>query len=120
MFQVLSGAVIACYFMFRQVSPAFFYAQCMAIGFAVGYWAIFITIAAEQFGTNLRATVASTVPNFIRGMVIPITFSFQFLKERLGIIQGAVVVGIICLVISMCALYYLEETFHKDLNYIEE
>lgn len=120
MFQVLSGAVIGVYFMLRGVSPALFYAHCMAIGLAVGYWAIFITIAAEQFGTNLRATVASTVPNFIRGMVIPITFSFQFLKGHLGIIQAAAVVGLVCLVASFYALYHLEETFHKDLNYIEE
>lgn len=120
MFQVLSGVVISVYFMLRGVSPELFYAHCMAIGLAVGYWAIFITIAAEQFGTNLRATVASTVPNFIRGMVIPITFSFQFLKGYLGIIQSAAIVGLICLVISFYALYHLEETFHKDLNYIEE
>jgi len=120
LFQVLSGVAIAVYFMLRQVSPALFYVHCMAIGFAVGYWAIFITIAAEQFGTNLRATVASTVPNFIRGMVIPITFAFQFLKGPLGIIQAAAVVGTICLLISFYALYHLEETFHKDLNYIEE
>jgi len=120
MFQVLAGVAIAVYFMLRGVSPALFYAHCMAIGLAVGYWAIFITIAAEQFGTNLRATVASTVPNFIRGMVIPITFSFQYLKGLLGIIQSAAVVGLICLVISFYALYHLEETFHKDLNYIEE
>jgi len=120
LFQILTVVAISLYLMRRQVSPAMFYAHCMAIGLAVGYWAIFITIAAEQFGTNLRATVASTVPNFIRGMVIPITFSFQFAKERLGIIQGAAVVGMICLAISFYALYHLEETFHKDLNYIEE
>lgn len=120
MFQVLSGVAISVYFMLRGVSPALFYMHCMAIGLAVGYWAIFITIAAEQFGTNLRATVASTVPNFIRGMVIPVTFSFQYLKGLLGIIQSAAIVGSICLVISFYALYHLEETFHKDLNYIEK
>jgi MFS family permease len=120
MFQVVAGVAIAVYFMLRGVSPSLFYVHCMAIGLAVGYWAIFITIAAEQFGTNLKATVASTVPNFIRGMVIPITFSFQYLKGLLGIIQSAAVVGLICLVISFYALYHLEETFHKDLNYIEE
>jgi putative MFS transporter len=87
---------------------------------AVGYWAIFITIAAEQFSTNLRATVASTVPNFIRGMVVPITFSFQFLKGHLSIIRSAAVVGMVCLAVSIYALCYLEETFDKDLNYIEE
>ncbi len=120
LFQVLTGVAIAVYFMLRQVTPTLFYAQCAAIGFAVGYWAVFITIAAEQFGTNLRATVASTVPNFIRGMVVPITLSFQIAKERLGIIQGAAVIGIVCLVISVYALAHLEETFHKDLNYIED
>jgi hypothetical protein len=53
-------------------------------------------------------------------MVIPITFSFQFLKGYLGIIGSAAVVGLVCLVVSLYALYYLEETFHKDLNYIEK
>jgi MFS family permease len=120
LFQILSGASIAVYFVLRNVSPALFYAHCMVIGFAIGYWAVFITIGAEQFGTNLRATVASTVPNFIRGMVIPITFSFQFMKARIGIVQGAAVVGLICLAIAFYALYGLEETFDKDLNYVEE
>lgn len=120
LFQLLSGAAITVYLFHSGVSPALFYAQCAAIGMAVGYWAIFITVAAEQFGTNLRATAASTVPNFIRGMVIPITFSFQLAKERLGIIQGAAFVGAICLAISIYALYNLEETFDKDLNYLEE
>jgi putative MFS transporter len=120
LFQMLTGVVIAVYFMLRHVSTGLFYAHCAAIGFAVGYWAVFITMAAEQFGTNLRATVASTVPNFIRGMVIPITFSFQFAKERLGIIGGGALVGVICLAVSVYALYNLEETFGKDLNYIEE
>ncbi len=119
-FQILSGVMITAYFMLRGVSPALFYANCLAVGVAVGYWAIFITIAAEQFGTNLRATVASTVPNFIRDMVIPITFSFQFLKGYLGIIGSGAVVGLVCLVVALSALYYLDETFHKDLNYIEE
>lgn len=120
LFQVFTGVAIAAYFMMRHVSPSGFYAHCLAIGFSIGYWAIFVTVAAEQFGTNLRATVASTVPNFIRGMVIPITFFFQIAKGRLGIIQGAAVVGLVCFGISLFALYRLEETFHKDLNYIEE
>ncbi len=120
LFQVLSISAIAAYFMLRGGSATGFYFHCAAIGFAVGYWAIFITIAAEQFGTNLRATVASTVPNFIRGMVIPITFSFQLLRGRFGIIQSGVIVAAVCLVIAIYALFGLEETFHKDLDYIEE
>jgi putative MFS transporter len=120
LFQVLTGISVSVYFLLRGVSPALFYAHCLAIGFAVGYWAIFITIGAEQFGTNLRATVASTVPNFIRGMVIPITSSFKYLKGHIGIVQSAAIVGSICLLISFYALYHLEETFHKDLNFLEE
>jgi putative MFS transporter len=120
LFQVLTGVAISVYFLLRGVSPDLFYAHCLAIGFAVGYWALFITIGAEQFGTNLRATVASTVPNFIRGMVIPITFSFKYLKEYLGIMQSAAIVGAVCLLVSFYALYHLEETFHKDLNFLED
>jgi putative MFS transporter len=78
------------------------------------------TETAEQFATNLRATVASTVPNFIRGTVIPITFSFQLLEGRLGVIHSAAIVGAVCLAIAFYALSGLQETFDKDLDYIEE
>ena len=120
MFLILSSISIALYFMLRGASSSLFYSACGIIGFAVGYWAIFITIAAEQFGTNIRATVASTVPNFIRGTVIPITFLFQITKKYFGILNAGAMVGILCMLIAFCALYRLEETFHKDLNYIEE
>jgi len=120
LFLVLTCVVTVAYFLQSQPSPASFYMNCAALGFAVGYWAIFITIAAEQFGTNLRATVASTVPNFIRGTVIPITFAFQLTKKHLGILPGAAIVGAVCIVIAFYALYRIEETFSKDLDYIEE
>jgi MFS family permease len=120
MFLVLSSISIALYFMLHGASSSLFYSACGIIGFAVGYWAIFITIAAEQFGTNIRATVASTVPNFIRGTVIPITFLFQIFKKYFGILNAGVMVGALCMLIAFYALYRLEETFHKDLNYIEE
>jgi putative MFS transporter len=119
-FLLMTCAVMAYYFMQRNMSSSQFYLSCLAIGVAVGYWAIFITIAAEQFGTNLRATVASTVPNFIRGAVIPMTFFFQIAKKQIGIIQGGVIVGVICLAIALYALYGLEETFSKELDYIED
>jgi putative MFS transporter len=120
LFQLLTLAAVATYFMLRGAGPALFYLHCGVIGFAVGYWAIFITIAAEQFGTNLRATVASTVPNFIRGTVVPITFFFQLLKGRVGIIHSAAIVGAACLAIAFCSLLGLEETFDKELDYIEK
>lgn len=119
LFLVLTCGVNGLYFMQGNITPDQFYLVCMAVGFAVGYWAIFITVAAEQFGTNLRATVASTVPNFIRGTVIPITFAFQFLKGYVGIIQSALIVGALCLALAFWALHGLEETYSKELNFLE-
>ena len=111
--------IVALYFTMDGASVEMFYAACFGLGFGGGYWAVFVTIAAEQFGTNLRATVASTAPNFIRGMVIPITILFHTLSGYVGILSGAAVTGAICLLIAFVALYYLEETYHKDLDYYE-
>ena len=93
---------------------------CTFLGFGSGYWAIFVTIAAEQFGTNLRATVATTVPNFVRGMVVPITLLFQLCRKQFGLEAGALLVGTLCLAIALYSLWRLQETFHKDLDYFEE
>lgn len=119
LFQILCAAAAAGYFMLNGVSSAVFYVFCGLIGVAAGYWAIFITVAAEQFGTNIRATVASTVPNIIRGTVIPITAAFQFLRGYIGIVNAAAVVGAICLMIAFYSYYRLDETFDKDLDYVE-
>jgi MFS family permease len=119
-YMLLTIGGIALYFLQGSRSPAFFYGVCLALGFAVGYWAIFVTVAAEQFGTNLRATVATTVPNFVRGMVVPITLLFQLFRKPFGLEGGALAVGAICLVAGFLALASLEETFHKDLDYFEE
>jgi hypothetical protein len=116
----LTVAGIAAYFMSSGVSASAFYGICIFLGFGSGYWAIFVTIAAEQFGTNLRATVATTVPNFVRGMVVPITMLFQMLRRELGIQAGALCVGAICMTVALLSLWRLRETFHKDLDYFEE
>ena len=97
-----------------------FYGICGLLGFGIGYWAIFVTVAAEQFGTNLRATLATSVPNFVRGMTIPITMFFQLTRKYLGIETGVLIVGVLCLVIALISLSRLQETFHKDLDYFEE
>ncbi len=120
LFILLTMAAIALYFLQGSRSPAFFYGVCLVLGFAGGYWAIFVTVAAEQFGTNLRATVATTVPNFVRGMVVPITLLFQLFRQYLGLEGGALAVGAICVIAAFIALAFLEETFHKDLDYYEE
>jgi len=120
LYMLLTIGAVACYFLQGSSSPEFFYGVCCALGFSVGYWAIFVTIAAEQFGTNLRATVATTVPNFVRGMVVPITLLFQHFKPDLGLEGSALTVGTLCTIAAFVALASLEETFHKDLDYFEE
>ena len=120
LFMLLSVGAVALYFLQGQSSPQFFYLVCAALGFAGGYWAIFVTVAAEQFGTNLRATVATTVPNIVRGMVVPITMLFQLCRSFLGLESGALLVGAICSIAAFFSLGALEETFHKDLDYYEE
>jgi len=108
------------YLLFPVKSIEVFYGLCIFLGFAIGYWALFVTIAAEQFGTDLRATVATTVPNFVRGTVVPLTLVFTLLKVQFGAINSALIVGISTVVIACIALYSMEETFGKDLNYLEE
>jgi putative MFS transporter len=120
LYMLLTIAGVTLYFLQGVRSPSFFYAACLVLGFASGYWAIFVTVAAEQFGTNLRATVATTVPNFVRGMAVPITLMFKELRPALGLKASALAVGSICLVAGFLALASLEETFHKDLDYYEE
>jgi MFS family permease len=100
-------------------TSGFFYLTCFCLGFGVGYWALFVTIAAEQFGTNLRSTVATTVPNFIRGTVVPLTLAFKYLRDQWGIVNGALVVGGITVVIALLSLHFLKETFGKELNFVE-
>lgn len=97
-----------------------FYILCACLGFCSGYWTLFITVAAELFGSDLRATVATTVPNFVRGSVIPLTMLFATLKNYTGTIYSALIVAILTYAIAILALIYLEETFKKDVNYVED
>lgn len=117
-------------------SETTFFITCFTLGFSIGYWALFVTIAAEQFGTNLRATVATSVPNFIRGTVVPLTLLFKFLRNslgeyfstsysetearHLGIIIGALLVGVFTIVIAFLALRAVDETFGRDLDFQED
>jgi MFS family permease len=119
MFIILSFLFIIIYLFVPGKTSFYFYTLCVMLGFAIGYWAVFVTIASEQFGTNMRSTVTTTVPNFVRGAVVPITLTFELFKSSLGMIYSALVVGLITLFIALFALYHLTETFGKDLNYIE-
>ncbi|MCD6067737.1 MAG: major facilitator superfamily transport protein [Bacteroidetes bacterium] len=125
-FLTLTLISIIMYFTVATISIVAFYSVVTFIGFATGYWAVFMSSAAELFGTNIRATATTTAPNFVRGAVIPISFGFKSL-EKLFVnsdgtadsVTAAIVVGAIVLVVAYISLYSLEETFHKDLNYTE-
>ena len=119
LFMALTAGTSAAYFAFRGVSPAAFYALMVVLGVFVGYWALFVTVAAEQFGTNLRATVATSVPNFVRGALVPMTLLFQAGKGTLGTLGAAAAVGGVVFAIAAIALVFLRETFSADLDYVE-
>lgn len=109
----------AFYFIGGGSSPLAFDAACLTLGLAGGYWALFVTIGAEQFGTNIRATVATTVPNMVRGATVPMTLAFEALKPALGLAGSALAVGVLVFALAAWGLVGLEETFHKDLDYVE-
>lgn len=98
------------------------YAICTALGFSTGFWAIFVTMGAEQFGTNLRATAATTIPNMVRGSLPLLNILFKDIfqdKMHWDIVRSGIVTGIIAITITLVAAYKTKETFHKDLNYVE-
>ena len=98
------------------------YIICFMLGFGNGYWAIFVTMGAEQFGTNLRATAATTIPNMVRGALPLINLMFLDLFQKSWgwtLIKAGIVTGIVAMLITFIAFYFTEETFHKDLNYTE-
>ena len=121
-FLVLQVLFVALYLFAPLTSATQMYVLILLLGFAGGFWAVFITNASEQFGTNIRATAACTIPSFVRGLFIPIGMSFKFLKmpEQLGSpIMAAAVVGAVCLAIAFWASFGLKDTFHKDMDFIE-
>lgn len=115
-------AAVSIYFLATGISLQLFYWICGLLGFSVGYWVVFMTIATEQFGTNIRATVTTTVPNFVRGAVVPLTFLFQSIQLLFNgsIVYAGIGVGVICLALAFWSLAGMQETFHKDLDYLEE
>ncbi len=99
------------------------YFICAMLGFSTGFWAIFVTMGAEQFGTNLRATAATTIPNMVSGALPLINLMFlNLFQQNLGwsLIQSGIITGIIIMSITLIAFYFTEETFHKDLDFVEK
>ena len=118
-FLLFSVASVLYYYTLNGATAEQFYIAAFFLGIFCGYWALFITMAAEQFGTNIRATVATTAPNFVRGAVVPITSSFILLKESMGVLNAGAVVGFVSFSLGIIALMLTRDTFHKDLDYIE-
>ncbi len=119
-FYLLTMVFMALFFSQSGGSSSNMYLICGGLGFATGFWAIFVTIAAEQFGTNLRATAATTVPNMVRGALPLIILLFKWLRENTNYITGGIITGALIMVITWIAAYYTKETFGKDLQYIEK
>ncbi len=104
------------------ITKDMFYLLCMAMGYSVGYWVIFVTIAAEQFGTNIRSTVSTTVPNFVRGSLPLIILMYQYFRDKTfsgNILHAGMVMAVILSCISFLALWKMKETFAADLDYTE-
>src|SRR5690606_257988 len=119
LFILLSFFFTALYLLLPTSTVTGFYLLCILLGFSNGYWTLFITVAAELFGTNLRATVATTVPNFVRGAVMPITTLFLVMRTDLGIVYSALIVGAVATIRALWALRTLPQTIHKDVDYYE-
>ena len=122
LFYLLTTVSLIIFFSGFNNSDTRMYIVCAMLGFSTGFWAIFVTMGAEQFGTNLRATAATTIPNMVRGALPLINLLFLNLFQKSWqwpLITSGIVTGIIVLVITFVAFYFTEETFHKDLNYTE-
>ena len=123
---LIASFVLTLLFLFPlSLSLEWFYIMCFLLGAATGYWALFVTIASEQFGTNIRSTVTNTVPNFVRGSVVLITLLYKSLEPLFAFssspkVLSAGIVGVLCLGLAWFGLSKVKDTFSKDLNYIEE
>ncbi len=113
------GGFCAWYFSAAGATPTLFYIITFILGLAMGYWGVFITVASEQFGTNIRSTVTTTVPNFVRGSTVPMIIWWNYMSAEMGMLQSAVVVAAVVIPLAIVAVFFLQETYGKDLDYIE-
>lgn len=125
-FMIMTFFSVILYFKYAIISETYYYVIITIIGFATGYWAVFMSTAAELFGTNIRATATTTAPNFVRGSVIFLSLLFRLFESLFMDVNGkpdskmaAIGVGIVVAVLGLIAWINLKETFHKDLNYTE-
>jgi putative MFS transporter len=118
-FVLLTAIGIISYFTIAIQSKIIFYSCIFFIGFATGYWAVFMSTASELFGTNIRSTVTTTAPNFVRGSLILVTLLIDFVANYFDRISAIIIVGVLVILLALISVSYLEETFHKELDYLE-
>jgi len=121
-FYILSIIGMVLFFSSYNSNDDRMYAICAFLGFSTGFWAIFNQMAAEQFGTNLRATAATTIPNMVRGALPLINFLFLDILQKMfgwSIVQSGIFTGVVVMSITLTAFIFTEETYHKDLDYLE-
>ena len=111
--------VSAVFFLSNGISLNYFYFILFLLGIAQGYWAVFVTVAAEQFGTNIRSTAATTIPNFVRGATVFLTMFWTSWSISIGILHAAMWIALITFSLAFFSLYYLHETYGKELDYTE-
>lgn len=113
------AAIVLVYLLRSNVDLAWFHFMCFALGAGTGFWALFVTVASEQFGTNLRSTVTNLAPNLVRGCTIPLTLGFTALTPAIGAVGAALVVGAVSIGLSWLGTTLVHETFHKEMDYVE-
>lgn len=118
---LLLNLALTLFFLFgmRGATIATYNWMCLALGAATGYWVLFATVASEQFGTNLRSTVAITAPNFVRGSVFLITMGFEGLLPAFGNVWSALAIGLVCIGGAFWATWRTSETFSRDMDFVE-
>jgi multisubunit Na+/H+ antiporter MnhG subunit len=119
-FYALSVPAIALYLAGAARTPAAFYSLCGWLGFGAGFWAVMVTMAVEQFGTDMRATVATSVPTFVRASAVPMTLAFLALRPSIGMAAAAGLIGALAFAAASWALWRLPETYGRDLDFVED
>lgn len=117
LFLLATASAMTVFFVMRGLTAPQFYLLCFILGLCTGYWAMFVTIAAEQFGTNIRATVATTVPNFVRGSLVPLSALFAFLKMKFGLLPAGSLIGALALGLAFWGYTRISESYHQDLDF---
>jgi MFS family permease len=118
-FYAITALSIVWFFNLQGSDVTTLYIVSALLGFGTGFWAIFVTMAAEQFGTNIRATVATTVPNMVRGSLTLVSLLFTQLQSRVDYVTAGWITGVVVMIVGIISVLLAEETFHKDLNYLE-